>query len=157
MRAIFAMDSKFGIGKEGTLPDFPNQRADLRWFKEMTMGKNVIMGRKTWEDPRMPKPLAGRHSTVITRQPPIQEYEYTTFSTELVQDKNSIVIGGASIIQQYLQNDLLTELFITFHKGDYKCDTNLDFEQIKERFQLKNIIYRKYDGQEIYVNYMERK
>ena len=53
------------IGREGGLPWHIS--SDLKRFKEITMGKPVIMGRKTWDSlPR--KPLPGRRNIVITRQ-----------------------------------------------------------------------------------------
>jgi dihydrofolate reductase len=53
------------IGVEGRLPwHLP---ADLKRFKAMTIGKPVIMGRKTFES--IGKPLPGRHNIVLTRQP----------------------------------------------------------------------------------------
>ena len=52
------------IGKGGVLPwRIPE---DMRWFREITMGKSCIMGRKTWES--LPKrPLPGRSNIVVTR------------------------------------------------------------------------------------------
>ena len=51
------------IGREGALPwRLP---ADLRRFKAMTVGKPVLMGRKTFES--IGKPLPGRHNIVLTR------------------------------------------------------------------------------------------
>ncbi|MDE2446819.1 MAG: dihydrofolate reductase [Alphaproteobacteria bacterium] len=53
------------IGRDGGLPWHVS--SDLKLFKQITMGKPVIMGRKTWDSlPR--KPLVGRHNIVITRQ-----------------------------------------------------------------------------------------
>ena len=53
------------IGKEGKLPW--RLSSDLKFFKTITMGKPLIMGRKTWES--LPKrPLPGRANIVITRQ-----------------------------------------------------------------------------------------
>src|SRR5580658_7074172 len=57
------------IGRDGALPW--RLGADMRRFRALTLGKPVIMGRKTWESlPR--RPLAGRLNLVLTRQP---EYE----------------------------------------------------------------------------------
>jgi dihydrofolate reductase len=54
------------IGREGGLPWHIS--SDLKRFKEITMGKPVVMGRKTWDSlPR--RPLPGRRNIVITRQP----------------------------------------------------------------------------------------
>lgn len=53
------------IGREGALPwRLP---ADLKRFKAMTVGKPVLMGRKTYES--IGRPLPGRHNIVLTRQP----------------------------------------------------------------------------------------
>ncbi len=57
------------IGRDGDLPW--RLAADMRRFRTLTLGKPVIMGRKTWESlPR--RPLPGRLNIVLTRQP---EYE----------------------------------------------------------------------------------
>ena len=53
------------IGRDGGLPWHIS--SDLKRFKEITMGKPIIMGRKTWDSlPR--KPLPGRLNIVVTRQ-----------------------------------------------------------------------------------------
>src|ERR1700744_5743321 len=52
------------IGKDGALPW--RLKSDLEIFKALTLGKPVIMGRKTWESlPR--RPLPGRTNLVVTR------------------------------------------------------------------------------------------
>lgn len=57
------------IGADGGLPwRLPD---DLKYFKAITMGKPLVMGRKTWDSlPR--KPLPGRPNLVVTRQPDFQ-------------------------------------------------------------------------------------
>jgi len=64
--AIIAARAKNGvIGRKGDLPW--RLKSDLAWFKQVTLGKPVIMGRKTWDSlPR--KPLPGRPNYVVTRQ-----------------------------------------------------------------------------------------
>ena len=61
---VVAMAENRVIGKGGTLPwRIPE---DMKWFREITMGKPCIMGRKTWES--LPKrPLPGRTNIVVTR------------------------------------------------------------------------------------------
>jgi dihydrofolate reductase len=56
------------IGKDGRLPwHIPE---DLQRYRKVTMGKVVVMGRKTWESiPEKFRPLAGRTNVVVTRQP----------------------------------------------------------------------------------------
>jgi dihydrofolate reductase len=62
---VYAQSRNGIIGREGGLPwHIPS---DLRRFKATTLGKPVIMGRKTWDGlPR--KPLPGRHNIVVTRR-----------------------------------------------------------------------------------------
>jgi dihydrofolate reductase len=56
------------IGKDGALPwRIP---ADMKRYRAITMGKVVVMGRKTWESiPAKFRPLPGRTNVVVTRQP----------------------------------------------------------------------------------------
>ncbi len=61
---IVATDERGAIGRGGGLPwRLPD---DLKRFKALTMGKPIVMGRKTWDS--IGKPLPGRHNIVITRQ-----------------------------------------------------------------------------------------
>ncbi len=62
---VYAQSRNGIIGADGGLPwRLPS---DLKRFKEMTLGKPIVMGRKTWEGlPR--KPLPGRVNIVVTRQ-----------------------------------------------------------------------------------------
>lgn len=62
---IVATDDRGGIGRDGQLPwRLPE---DLQRFKRITMGKPIVMGRRTWES--IGRPLPGRHNIVISRQP----------------------------------------------------------------------------------------
>jgi dihydrofolate reductase len=62
---IVATDEAGAIGRDGQLPwHLPD---DLKRFKALTLGKPIIMGRKTWES--IWRPLPGRHNIVVTRQP----------------------------------------------------------------------------------------
>ncbi len=62
---IVAADEQGGIGRDGGLPwRLP---ADLRRFKDLTMGKPIVMGRRTWDS--IGRPLPGRRSIVVSRQP----------------------------------------------------------------------------------------
>jgi len=65
---IWAQGHDRAIGKAGTMPwHLPE---DLAFFRRMTMGHPVIMGRKTWESlSEKYRPLPGRQNIVITRDP----------------------------------------------------------------------------------------
>lgn len=63
--ALVAAQSENGvIGKDGNLPW--TMKSDLKWFKSITTGKPVVMGRKTFES--LGKPLPNRTNIVVTRQ-----------------------------------------------------------------------------------------
>ena len=93
------------IGRNNKLPWYlPN---DLKYFKQVTFGKPVIMGRKTWDS--LGKPLPGRTNIVITRQTDFQAEgakvvatldEAVTLAENVAfiegQDE-AVVMGGAEI------------------------------------------------------------
>src|SRR5687767_5970793 len=61
---IVAMARNRVIGANGAIPwHLPDE---LKWFKGLTLGHHIIMGRKTWES--IGRPLPGRTSVVVTRQ-----------------------------------------------------------------------------------------
>jgi dihydrofolate reductase len=87
------------IGREGTLPwHLPD---DLRFFKSVTMGKPVLMGRRTFES--IGRPLPGRRNLMLTRStaaapPGIEVAPTLDAALALVGDVPEVcVIGGASV------------------------------------------------------------
>ncbi len=95
------------IGREGGLPWHIS--SDLKRFKAITMGKPVIMGRKTWES--LPKkPLPGRHNIVITRQrgyeaPGASVVAGVEAALQLARSgkpEEIAVIGGGEIYRKFL-------------------------------------------------------
>ncbi len=86
------------IGKDNTIPWHYSE--DLKRFKRLTIGKTVIMGRKTWESLPV-KPLPDRRNIVITRQK-IDEVEcFKSIDRALEECKGDIwFIGGARIYEE---------------------------------------------------------
>ncbi len=104
---VLAISRNRVIGANGTLPW--RMPSDLKRFKALTMGKPVIMGRKTWESlPR--KPLPGRPNIVITRQAAYDAPGAIVVRTvaEALQQAaartadEAAVIGGAEIFDETL-------------------------------------------------------
>lgn len=96
---VVAADEEGGIGRGGGLPwHLP---ADLQHFRALTMGKPVIMGRRTWES--IGRPLPGRRNVVVSRQPSLQVPGCEVAGSlddalRLVDDAaEACVIGGAEI------------------------------------------------------------
>lgn len=95
------------IGREGGLPW--RISSDLKRFKQITMGKPVIMGRKTWESlPR--RPLPGRLNIVITRHRDykaegavvVAGVDEALAQARAEQSEEICVIGGSEIFRQML-------------------------------------------------------
>jgi dihydrofolate reductase len=101
---VVATDQRGAIGRAGGLPwHLPD---DLRRFKALTLGKPVIMGRKTWDS--IGRPLPGRHNVVITRQAGLDLPGATVVAsledalTAAGDVPEVCVIGGAEVFGQAL-------------------------------------------------------
>lgn len=110
------------IGRDGDLPwHLPE---DLRRFKELTMGGTLVMGRKTYES--IGRPLPGRRTVVVTRQPDWSQPGVETASSveealEIAGDGDVFVVGGAEIYRRALE--LVDALELTEIDADYEGDT----------------------------------
>ena len=96
------MDQQGVIGINNNLPW--RLSSDLQNFKKVTMGKPIVMGRKTYES--IGKPLPGRENIIITRSSGYQAEGCTVFNTleemyEYCADVEEVVIiGGAELYKQ---------------------------------------------------------
>ncbi len=101
------------IGRDGRLPwRLP---ADLKRFKAETMGRPMIMGRKTFES--FPSPLPGRRHIVLTRDPDWQaegaEVAHSVVEALALAGDDAAVIGGAEIFALFTPDRIeLTEVHI---------------------------------------------
>jgi dihydrofolate reductase len=123
---VVAVSKNGVIGHDGGLPWHIS--SDLKRFKAITMGKPVIMGRKTWES--LPKrPLPGRRNIVLTRAThPIGDGAETVTSPNealaLVQGSEEVcVIGGGEIYRQFLP--LAKRIYLT--EVDLEVDGDTQF------------------------------
>lgn len=124
---IVAVAANGVIGKDNALPwHIPE---DLKWFKENTLGKPVIMGRRTWDS--IGRPLPKRPNIVVTRQ--------TGWSAEGTHAAHSLaealelaarlapeapelmVIGGNALFAEALP--MAARLYLTEIGRDYEGDT----------------------------------
>ena len=145
IKAIFAVDRFGGMGFNGTLP-WPHHSEDLSYFKEHTSGHIVVMGRNTWDDPKLPKPLKGRSVYVATNKPlktgqgatPISgDIKTSLLELERLNPEKTIwVAGGAVLIEQCLE--VLDEIKLTHHKGAYRTDTKVDLKRLLSGWQIRS-------------------
>jgi dihydrofolate reductase len=117
------------IGRDNSMPwHLPE---DLKHFKQLTLGKPIIMGRNTWES--LGRPLPGRDNIVVTRN-----QDYYAHGATVVSDLDTalllaasladargadeiMIIGGAQIYQQALP--VTTRAYITEVDADVEGDT----------------------------------
>ena len=108
---IACVDSNYAIGYENEL--LFHIPSDMIRFKELTMGKTVIMGRKTYES--IGKTLPGRQNIVLTNSeiPGVQTAKSIEEAVKL-SENDIFVIGGSSVYEQFLpfaDDIFLTEIY----------------------------------------------
>lgn len=121
---VVAMDENRVIGKNNQLPwHLPE---DLKFFKRVTMGHPIAMGRKTHES--IGRVLPGRENIVITRKPDYQSKDCTIFYSvedfvkySREQSDEIFVIGGAEIFKETFAH--VDRLYITLIHAEFAGDT----------------------------------
>jgi dihydrofolate reductase len=109
---IVAFDNNWAIGKDNKL--VWRQSEDLKRFKQLTLNKTVVMGRKTYES--IGKPLPNRKNIVLTRNN-IQIPGVTVINNiDEIYENDYFVIGGSEIYNLFL------------HKADRIFATKIDSE-----------------------------
>ena len=131
---IVAVAENGVIGRENGLPW--RLSTDMKRFKALTMGKPIVMGRKTWES--MPKrPLPGRRNMVVTRNANYDAEGAEVFaSLEAALDAadgDACIIGGGEIYAQGLAH--ADELHVTHVETTTDGDTV--FPEIDAKFWKK--------------------
>ena len=119
------MDKNRLIGANNHLPwRLPN---DMKWFVEQTMGKPVVMGRKTYDSiPPKFKPLNGRKNIIITRNKAYEAAGCTVVHSldEAIQaagDVPEIIIGGGTQIYE-LSLPVANRIYLTEVDGEFEGD-----------------------------------
>jgi len=122
---IAAMDKKRGIGIDNSLPW--RLSADLRRFKELTMGHHIIVGRKTFES--IGRPLPGRKMIIVTR-----DISYKAEGCDVAHsvedairlsrergESEVFICGGAEIYAQSVE--ITDRMYLTFVDAEVTADT----------------------------------
>lgn len=136
---IFAMDEHNAIGVNNTLPwHLP---ADLKKFKQDTMGHHIIMGRKTYES--IGRPLPGRTSIVVSRQ---EDYsaegvkvapalEQALHIARKAGETEAFIIGGAQLFRDAMP--LADRFYLTRIHHTFTADTYLPAIDMREWEELE--------------------
>ena len=141
MELIVAVYEDWGIGCDGTQPIALS--ADRKFFREMTKGAMVIVGRKTLADFPGGKPLPNRVNVVLTRSPDPIEGVVTCHSPQeaaqlaATADK-AMVIGGGSVYKQLLP--YCTRAYVTRVGACPKSDTFFPNLEESQEWQLTQVL-----------------
>ncbi len=139
-KAVAAMSCNGVIGNKGQLPWHLSE--DLKFFKKLTYGSPVIMGRKTYES--IGRPLPGRKNIVISSNPNVEGNIETHQSIEdLIKaykdsTESLFIIGGAQIYSALL--NWTKEIYLTYIYKEYSGDTY--FPKIDNDFKLNGIEFK---------------
>ncbi|MFF2156774.1 dihydrofolate reductase [Paenibacillus chitinolyticus] len=119
---IFAMDRNNAIGIDNKLPwHLP---ADLKYFKKMTTGHPILMGRKTYDS--IGRPLPNRDNIILTRQSGFEAEGCTVVHTveevlERYTEGEVFVIGGTEVFLLFWPH--VDKLYVTFIDDTFEADT----------------------------------
>lgn len=127
MNAIVAVDQKWGIGKDNDL--LVHLPGDLKYYKEKTLGKVIVVGQRTLESFPGSKPLPGRTNIVLSDDPLFHREDCIVCrSKEEVLEKISpydgdqvFICGGASIYRLFLKD--CDAFYVTKIEKSFDADT----------------------------------
>jgi dihydrofolate reductase len=141
IRAIVAVDSDWGIGKNNDMP-WPRLNSDLQRFKELTENSVVLMGKNTWLS--LPKkPLPNRENVVVTSSLKDDFVIKTSSDPETIinkiqsaTEKPIWIIGGRQIYEQFLP--YCDSVYLTKINGDFQCDVHFPSDTLHTHFVLES-------------------
>lgn len=126
--------------------------ADLKHFKDITMGKSIIMGRKTYES--IGKPLPGRKNIVLTNDPSYKAEgcvainSFEQLSTAIDSNEEAFIIGGENIYRQFIgvaNKIYLTRVYDNFEGDTFFPDIDEEIWQTVEKTDYKADEKNKHD------------
>jgi len=143
INAIFAADMYGGLGLQGSLP-WPHNSNDLKHFKNLTTGGIVVMGRRTYDDPKMPKTLKDRTVYVVSNRmiaDSVHQIKGDIVSKILKleqanPDRTIWVIGGADVLEQC--ESIYDRIYLTHIKGSYRADTKINLKLLLSRRLMRS-------------------
>ena len=137
---VVVVDQKNGLGQNKQL--LCHLPADLKYFKTLTWGKPVIMGRKTFSS--IGKPLPGRRNLVLSRQeqhiPGVEVMSSLATALQVTaMDEEVMIIGGAQVFQAALP--YASRIYLTLI--EHQFDADVFFPKLNEKqWQCEHKSYR---------------
>lgn len=141
---IVAIDRNLAIGKGGKLPW--HYSADMKFFKQTTIGNIVVMGRRTWLT--LKGPLKDRTNIVLSRDPNLTQRDSEIVMRDVdsviefaeTRDADLFIIGGAKVYEAflpYVQRWVVTEVPLSVEGADTFMPA--DFLEGFEMYELRQL------------------
>lgn len=131
-KAIAAMSLNRVIGAGNKIPWHLSE--DFKWFKHLTTGNVIVMGRKTFES--IGKPLPNRETIVLSRSqfsyPGVRTISDLSQIDLATESREVFICGGAQVYQKALP--LCSDLYLTLVKREVEGDAF--FPAFEDRFEL---------------------
>ena len=135
MRAIVAADENWGIGKDNKLLISIPQ--DMKFFRNETAGKVILMGRNTLESFPNKRPLPGRKNIVLSKDPDykvkdalvVHSVKEALAAVAEYDPANVYCIGGASVYKEmlpYCDTVFVTRIYFRYDADAYFPDLDKD-------------------------------
>lgn len=146
MNLIVAADETWGIGKEGGL--LAHLPGDMKYFRETTMGKTVVMGRKTLESFPGGRPLKNRVNIVLSKDMDygpegvtvFHSVEETLEALKGEKEEDVFIIGGGAVYREFLP--YCTRAYVTHIYHTFEADTDFpDLDRMRE-WELESVTPR---------------
>jgi dihydrofolate reductase len=151
MIAVAAMSEGRVLGLNGKLP-WPNIKEDFKWFREVTLDKTLLVGRKTYDSfgrgylPRRQIIVASNTENWEKYDLTLKDWFYVRCGKVVADEapEDVIIGGGANIYKQFLHR--ITELYVTHVAGKYEGDTFMpEFEHLLPNSSL----VKEFDGHRV--------
>lgn len=145
LNVILAFTTNFLIGVDNKLPWHVPE--DLKRFRELTTGKTVVMGRKTWDSlPDKVRPLPNRKNVILTSSNDIQESDSVKVIRtvdeihELARTEEVFVIGGHNLFNTmvpYASRIYLTFIMKKIHGNIFVSPNIVEDRRVIEESEIK--------------------
>jgi dihydrofolate reductase len=153
---IVAIDRNLAIGKGGRLPW--HYSADMKFFKQTTIGNTVVMGRRTWLT--LKGPLKDRQNIVLSRDPNLESQDSVVVLSDVdsvldlvnKDERHLFVIGGAQVYESFrpfIERWIVTEVPLAVQGADTFMPA--DFLDGFELYELRQL------DEDLRVKFYERK
>ena len=154
MNAIVVVDENWAIGRDGGL--LTHLPGDLKYYKSKTLGKTVVIGRKTLESFPGGKPLPGRTNIVLTANEDYEaegciichSKEEVLAELEKCASEDVYISGGAAVYRQFMEDcDVfyVTKIYSSFEADRFFPDLDAAGYQVTWQSDLqeeKGLSYR---------------